>query len=452
LYVLEKAQIINFFLDGFKIAVVSLLIQCVFFTRFDFIMFLIKRSKAMKKFFKVFFLCLLIAGVIFSVSCAKKETARAASAEKLILWVYDSGRIEVLTQLGRQFEAEFGVAVEVSMVDLSQIRTQFLLAAGGAECADLAIIPHDNIGPLVENGVIMEINLGAKRSSYLQPALDGFNYNGKLFGVPLAVENVGFFYNKDLVPNPPATWDEAVAITERLKTAGRADYMMGLPDATYNVYAVYDSFGGAIFGKNSDGSLNGRDVLLAEPGFVAGMQFLTNMVNRGLIPQTIDWDGAHVLFESGRAPFCPTGPWAINRIVESGVNYGIASFPASRAGGPAGNPFLGVQGIIVNNMSPRRLLAQSFAADFIAREESMMAIFRAEQRPSAWKSIFETAGDANTLAFNAAGVAAIPMPSIPQMGYVWDAWVAAADLSFSGERTPLDALRNAKSQIEVLSN
>ena len=411
----------------------------------------------MKKIAGVLCACLLIAGIVLTISCRRQESgsgtqaARTAAPEKLILWVYDSGRIEVLTQLGRQFEAEFGVSVEVSMVDLSQIRTQFLLAAGGAECADLAIIPHDNIGPLVENGVIMEINLGGKSSSYLQPALDGFNYNGKLFGVPLAVENVGFFYNKDLVPTPPRTWDEAVTITERLKREGRVDYMMGLPDATYNVYAIYDAFGGSIFGKNPDGSLNGNNVLLADSGFVAGLQFLTDMVNRGLIPQTIDWDGAHVLFESGRAPFCPTGPWATNRIVDSGVNYGIAAFPAARTGGSAGNPFLGVQGIIVNSTSPRRLLAQSFAADFIAREQSMMAIFRAEQRPSAWKSIFDTAGDANTLAFNAAGVAAIPMPSIPEMGYVWDAWVAAADLAFSGERSPADALRNARSQIEALS-
>ena len=410
----------------------------------------------MKKFINVLFICLLIAGIALT-SCQRQDAAsgtqsRTSVPEKLILWVYDAGRIEVLTQLGRQFEAEYGVAVEVSMVDLSQIREQFLLAAGGAECADLAILPHDNIGPLVENGVIMEINLGAKRSSYLQPALDGFNYNGRLYGVPLAVENVGFFYNKDLVPTPPATWDEAVAITERLKTAGRVDYMMGLPDATYNVYAVYNAFGGEIFGKNPDGSLNGKDVRIADSGFVAGMQFLTDMVNRGLIPQTIDWDGAHVLFESGRAPFCPTGPWAINRIVESGVNYGIASFPAARAGGQPGSPFLGVQGIVINSTSSRRLLAQTFAVDYIAKEESMMAIFRAEQRPSAWRTIFETAGDANALAFNAAGVTAIPMPSIPEMGYVWDAWVAAADLSFSGQRTPADALRNAKAQIEAQSN
>ena len=113
---------------------------------------------------------------------------------------------------------------------------------------------------------------------------------------------------------------------------------------------------------------------------------------------------------------------------------------------------MGVQGIFISSASPRILLAQAFALEYIANEESMMALFLADGRPSAWKSIFETSGDEDTLAFNAAGVNAIPMPSVPEMGYVWDAWVSAANLAFSGERSPAAALQNAKAQIESLSN
>jgi len=411
----------------------------------------------MKRSFRVVCVGLLVLTAFFAASCSKKdkvateERAAAGPSEKLTLWVYDSGRIEILTELGKKFEKENGVSVEVSLVDLGEVRNQFLLASGGAECADIAIIPHDNLGPLVENGAVIEVNLGSKRSSFLQPALEGFTYNGKLYGLPLAVENIGFFYNTSLVTTPPETWDDAVAITEALKKEGKVDFMFGCPDVTYNVYPVYDSFGGSIFGRKGDGSLDGKQVLLADPGFVAGLEFLTNQVKRGLIPQTVDWDGAHVLFESGKAPFCPTGPWALNRFRTAGVPYAVAKFPGVTKGGPAGNPFLGVQGMIISAASPRRLLAQSFVVDFFASEANFRAVFEAEQRPSAWKTIFDSAGDADTKGFNAAGVSAVPMPSIPEMGYVWDAWVAAAALAFSGERTPAEALRNAKSQIESLS-
>ena len=404
----------------------------------------------MKGIVKIFCACIIVISIIFTVACTKKEEVATGPAEKLTVWVYDEGRIATLTDIGKKFEAQYGIAVEVSLVDLGQLRNQFLLATGGADCADIGIIPHDNLGSLVVNGAVIEVSLGSKASSYLEPAITGFNYNGRLYGVPLSVENIGFFYNPDLIPTPPETWDEAVAMSTALKRDGKIDFMFACPDATYNVYPVYDSFGGEIFGKNADGSLNGRDVKLADAGFVAGMEFLAAQVKAGLIPENIDWDAAHVLFESGRAPFCPTGPWALDRFRTSGINYKVTKFPGAVKGKP-GNPFLGVQGMIISSASPRRLLAQSFVMEYIATESGMRDLYNADGRPSAWKSIFETSGGPDDLGFNAAGVAAVPMPSIPEMGYVWDAWVAAAALSFSGERTAAEALRNAKAQVESQS-
>ena len=41
---------------------------------------------------------------------------------------------------------------------------------------------------MVENGSAVEIDLGDKAKNYLPNAIDGFTYNGKLYGLPLAVE------------------------------------------------------------------------------------------------------------------------------------------------------------------------------------------------------------------------------------------------------------------------
>jgi maltose-binding protein MalE len=339
--------------------------------------------------------------------------------------------------------------VKVSLVDLGQIRTQFLLASGGAECADIAIIPHDNLGALVENAAVLPVNLGAKKKNYLGPAIEGFMYNGKLYGVPLAVENIGFFRNTDLVPKAPETWDEMIAIGTELVKQGKCEVIMGFPDATYNSFPFYSSFDGNIFGKNKDGSLDPNKVEIASPAFIQGLDLMTSLVKKGLVPNAIDWDAAHVLFESGKAPFIMTGPWALNRFKTSKVHYAISPFPAAKKGGKPGAPFLGVQGMIISASSKQAMLAQAFATEFIATEANMQAIYNAEQRPSAWKSIAEKVKDPDSTGFAAAGANAIPMPSIPAMGYVWDAWVNAAALSFSGKKTPQDALANAKVQIET---
>jgi len=403
----------------------------------------------MKKFLKVMCLCLLVLSVVLT-SCTPRSTTTAAP-ERLTLWVYDEHRLGALNALARQFEAEFGVAVDISMVDLQQIRTQFLLSAGGADSADLAIIPHDNIGPMVENSTIMEVNLGNKAGNFLQSSIDAFFMDGKLWGMPLSVENIGFFYNTQLIPNPPETWQEALAITERLKREGRIDYLMAFPDHLYYMYPIFDAFGASIFGRKPDGSLDGRNVLLAEPAFVQALEMITNLVRSGLIPPNFDYDEACVLFESGRAPFIHQGPWALDRFRVSGVPYAVTKFPGLEPGKP-GSPFFGVQGLIINNSSPRRLLAQTFATEFLAREENMRALHNADQRPSAWRTIFEGGGDKDAQGFNAAGPTAVPMPNVPQMGYVWEAVGNAISLSFAGTSTPAAALQTAKTQVETMSN
>lgn len=371
----------------------------------------------------------------------------SASENALTLWVYDDGRVGVLNELGAQFEEEFGVPVVIEVVDLGEIRNQMLLGAGTGEGPDMAIIPHDNLGPLVENGAAAIVDLADKADQYLPNAIDGFMYDGELYGLPLAVENIGFFRNTEMVPDAPETWDEVMAIGEELVNNGEAQVAVGFPDLTYNIYPLYTSFGGYIFGRDDAGSFTSEDIGMNSEGMVEGLDWVKTMVDNGLASENVDWEAAHVLFETGEAPFIFTGPWAINRFQTAGVPYAISAFPAAEEGGEPGYPFLGVQGIVFNANSDNLLLAQTFALETIATEEGMQAIFDAEPRPSAWASIFNAAADADTAGFNEAGVSAVPMPSIPAMGFVWDAWGNAGTLAITGELTPEEALQSAVDQV-----
>lgn len=375
-----------------------------------------------------------------------------AQDPQLTLWIYDDGRLEVLTELGAEFEAEYGVKVVIEVVDLSEIRSAMTLGASSGEGPDMIIIPHDNLGPLVENSTAAPIDLGDKAESFLPAAVDGFTYNGELYGVPLAVENIGFFRNTDLVPEAPATWEEVVAVGTELFDAGEIDSVIGFPDLTYNIYPLYTSFGGYIFGRDEEGNFTTEDIGMNNEGMAEGLAFVQSLIEEGLISENIDWEASHVQFETGRSAFIMTGPWALNRFDTAGVPYAISAFPAAEEGAEPGYPFLGVQGLVINANKENVLLAQIFAVDFLATEENFQKIFDAEARPSAWASIFESATDPNTAAFNEAGANAVPMPSIPAMGFVWDAWVNAGSLVAQGELTPQEALDNAVEQILTLVN
>jgi len=395
--------------------------------------------------FRIVILALLFVLGVSGLGAQRQPVA--AQDSELTLWVYDDGRLEVLNELGAAFEAEYGVKLIVEVVDLSEIRNAMTLGASSGEGPDMIIIPHDNLGPFVENGSAAPIDLGDNAANFLPNAIDGFTYDGQLYGVPLSVENIGFFRNTDLVPEAPATWDEVAEIGAALLDEGKIDSVIGLPDLTYNSYPIYTSFGGYIFGRDANGSLTIDDIGMNNEGMVAGLAWIGSRMEEGLVSTNVDWEASHVQFETGRSAFILTGPWAINRFDTAGVPYAISAFPAAEEGGEPGYPFLGVQGLVINANKENVLLAQVFAVDFLATEEHYQMIFDAEPRPSAWASIFAAAEDPNTIGFNEAGINAVPMPSIPAMGYVWDAWVNAGALVAQGELTPQEALDSAVEQI-----
>lgn len=404
----------------------------------------------MKK-LSILFSLLIVMGLMLPACGAKATpppatTEAPAAASDLLLWVYDDTRTDTLMALGEQFKAEFGVGVQIQVVDLSEIRNAMTMGAASGEGPDMIIIPHDNLGPMVENGAAAEIDLGDNASNLLPNAIDGFTYNGKLYGLPLSVENIGFFRNTDLVPEAPATWDEVAQIGAELVNSGQADSAIGLPDLTYNTYPLYTTFGGYIFGRDANGNFTVDDFGLNNEGMIKGLTWIKTLVDAGVLSSTVDWEASHVTFETGRSPFIMTGPWAITRFKTAGVHYAISPFPAAEVGGKPGYPFMGVQGLVVNANKPNAVLAQTFV-DWMGTEEHYQALFAADTRPSAWKTVFEGATDVDTAGFNAAGVDAVPMPSIPAMGYVWDAWVGAGNLVMTGELLPKDALDAAVTQV-----
>jgi hypothetical protein len=168
----------------------------------------------------------------------------------------------------------------------------------------------------------------------------------------------------------------------------------------------------------------------------------------GNLPTDWDWANNHALFETGKTPFIMAGPWALDRIRESGVPYAITNFPAGPAG--EGYPFSGVQTILINAQSENKLLAETFLTEYVATDEIMTALYEKGQRPSAYIPVLEKLDDPDLLAFGEAGRNATPMPAIPAMGSVWTSWDAAVVLARDGKMTPEEALKDAAEKIRGL--
>lgn len=378
---------------------------------------------------------------------APEPTQPPAPTATLKIWS-DLTRTPAIQAIAPAFEAEYGVKLEISEQDFGQMRDNVKLAGPTGEGPDLFIGAHDWVGELYANGLLAEIDLGAKASEFFAPALDMFSYEGKLVGMPYATENVAFFYNPDMVTEVPATWDDVMTLAKELQDSGTAKYGFCRQEGDpYHFYPIQTAFGGYIFGTNADGTWNPKDVGFGNEGSIAAAQWLLDMVAQGSIVTGMTWDTYHAAFNGGECAMMITGPWALSDMRKAGAKFEIAAFPQGPAG--ASQPFLGGQAFFVSAFSQNALLAQAFLTEFMATEPAMRAMFEVDPRPSAFLAVREDPRDPDVDKFGAAGANAVPMPNIPAMNSVWGPAGDALVLLQQGSAVAEEAMTNAQTQIET---
>ncbi|CAN5169993.1 maltose/maltodextrin ABC transporter substrate-binding protein MalE [soil metagenome] len=382
------------------------------------------------------------------------ETVTRTEAD-LVIWA-DETRVQALQPFVEQFGDDNGISVAMQELEFDEIRSQFSTAAPAGEGPDSIVGAHDWLGELVTNGLVAPVDL-ANADEYADVAIEALTYEGQLYGVPYAIENIALVRNTDLVPEVPATFEELEEIALGLQESGEVSIGLALQadgaDPFHN-YPLFTAFGASVFGVNEDGTYNPDELGIDSPEGLAAAEQFGAWVESGLINPSITYDVMVDSFASGDAAFAITGPWAVAQqdppgFRAQGVNYAVSPIPTVQGGTPA--PFVGVQGLMISSFSEQSLLAQTFVQDFIGTEEVQLALFEAGGRPPALLAAFEqVADDPDVQGFGLAGQNGAPLPAIPEMGSVWTAWTDAYELIYDQQGTPSENFEAAAAQIRNL--
>jgi ABC-type xylose transport system substrate-binding protein/maltose-binding protein MalE len=384
-------------------------------------------------------------------AAAMGETASnlPADAPQLRIWADDT-RAPALQSVEAAFEEEYQTDLVIEQVGFGDIRGLITTAGPAGEGPDIIVGAHDWLGELVTSGILSPIDLGDKVADFAPAAISAFTYDGELYGLPNATENLALFINTDLVPECPATWTEVYDISTELAAANTGDVdtdqygFVRMEGDPFHFFPIQTAFGGYVFGRDADGNYDPTDVGIASPGSIAAAEWYERMVTEGLQPPAVDWETMHAFFETGKSAMTLTGPWAVTRITDSGVPFEICPIPDETE---EGVPFLGAQGFMVSAFSKNPLLAQIFLTEFVATPEVMQAFYDVDPRTPAFLPVLDALDDPNVQAFGTAGANALPMPAIPEMASVWDAWGNAVVLISQGGDTAVNAFTNAQEQI-----
>ena len=211
--------------------------------------------------------------------------------------------------------------------------------------------------------------LALDTSAMLPATVKTATYSGTLYAAPQTSDGGLLFYRKDLVPNPPKTWDEMMSMCSIAKQhnmgcyAGQFAQYEGL---TVNASEAINSFGGKIVDDSGKAAVN-------SPEAKTGLGKLVDAYKSGNIPQqaiTYQEEQGRQAFEAGQLLFLRNWPYVYNLAKTDGSStvkdtFGIAPLPGMSGPGASS---LGGHNVAMSVYSKHKATALDFMKFMTSQE------------------------------------------------------------------------------------
>jgi len=369
---------------------------------------------------------------VAGTASAAPAAGTSASATTIRIWA-DGNRKAAVERVAGAWARSRGVNVDVVLKEFGDIRTNLSTVTSDA-APDVIVGAHDWTGELAAGGLVVPLTPRATAlAAFPKYTLDAFSYGTgvkRLYGTPVAVENIGLVVNTKLARVPTSFADlEKQALAFKKKKSG--NLAMAVPQGAngdaYHMYPFFSGLGGYIFGTTARGTLNPKDIGVANKRFIANAPLIDKWNKEGLINSKVDYDTAKTAFLKKRAAFWITGPWESNALADSGLKYKIVQLPRIKY---RSAPFLGVQGFMVTKFAASHgvnSLAKDLVGSYMMGTGAQVTLAAANGRFPANVNAGKRVTDGVLKQFGAASTGGVPMPNIPQMASVWSelagAWV-----------------------------
>lgn len=289
---------------------------------------------------------LAAAALLALTACSPSSPSASPSQGKVTLSVWGWGPEENYDKMFAEYEKLHpGVDVDArSFTTATEYDTILSTGLAGDSGPDLAWLRAGaNLQPLVEAGRLLPLETsdvpGLK--DYDQGVLRAAkgDKDGKVYGVPFAVQTLQVIYNKKIFAEngitPPQTWADMIAAAEKLKSKKIVPFAFGGKD-DWMLPIVASIFGTANWG--GDAFLNdvkAKKKKFTDPAFVEGIDELNKL--KPYFPEDVagvSYTDAQILFSSGKAAMFPGGLWELNFFAENakGLDMGVFTPPAPKGG------------------------------------------------------------------------------------------------------------------------
>lgn len=369
------------------------------------------------------------------------DSSKSSQGGTLTFWTNMEVEADALQELGDAWGKENGYTVKV--IHQSPSVQEFAQATKSKDGPDAVVgIPNDQLADYINAGLAQETPSDLyKDEDFSDAAVQASYVDGRKYAEPISVETNSLFVNTDLVKDVPKTWEDLVA---GAKDVGGVQF-----DATSIYYDLgfVRAEGGYIF-KYADGKYDVNDIGLNNDGAVKAYEFINSLCkDYKYVSADITADIARSNFQNGKCAYYIGGAWDLSGFDEAGTHYKVVEMPTFN-----GQPFVTPVGTQVSFVSSKTDKADA-AWKFInyVSTEGAKKLYEVGKRIPAKLSEQQDdtiTGDETTAAFIAQINHGEPMPTVSEMGQLWDIHTNNIKSMWSGELTPQQAADNIVKQLK----
>ena len=237
-------------------------------------------------------------------------------------------------------EMDNGINVEYRILQFDAIVNETLRAYATGNAPDIVSLDNPDFALFSSRGAFLDITDMAAGSdainaeNYFEGPLNSVSWDGKLYGVGKYTDTIAVFYNKDMfeaagIEEAPQTWADFEKYSEMLTDTDKGVYgatfsARGNEEGTFQFLPVIQMSGGSYSDVNTEGA---REQLAR----------MKRMIDNGWASQDVlslgQWDSTGT-FNAGNAAMAISGPWEIDRMVETAdFDWGVSLLPTFEEGG-----------------------------------------------------------------------------------------------------------------------
>ncbi|WP_425432211.1 ABC transporter substrate-binding protein [Halobacillus massiliensis] len=290
-----------------------------------------------KKWLAVLFASLM---VFVLAACSSGEESggdSGGSGDKITLWAPFSGpdgpKMKEIVDEYNKSQDKYNVDLQI-VPQSEYYKTVDLAVNGEKNMPEFLVMHGDQLISYANKDVLKNLDdiVGdkVKEDDYHEKGWESATVDEKLYGVPLDIHPLMFYWNKDLFEEagldpdtPPANREEFLQYAKKLTDADKQQYGFVVP----TLWPQQFIFPTLVHQNGGDLYADGKAQFTSDP-VVEALQFELDLIKKHKVsPADVQQDGEVTLFLQGKNAMHLNGPWMMNQWEESGINYGVAPVP-----------------------------------------------------------------------------------------------------------------------------